>query len=251
MQKWSAWGGPVLIVSFVIGWGVLGGFLPPIPPSTNAADTARWFQDDTTMLRIGLLLCLAGSPFLGPWAAAISAQLKRIEPGQTTLSNGQLVLGAAMIPSFIAPLCVWAGIAFRPDGDPEITQRLNDVAWMMWIANSYLPALQAAVIGIAILRDRRDRPIFARWQGYFSLWCVLLWIPGGLVIFFKSGVFSWNGLISWWLVAATYVIWVITITTGLLRRAIPHQEREEAERNTAPAGSGKDTSAFRSNLMEA
>jgi hypothetical protein len=235
MQKCCAWGGPVLLVTFGLGWGLVGGFLPPIPPSTDAAGVAKFFQDDTTLLRLGLLLCLVGSPFLGPWAAAISAQLKRIEPGEHTLSNAQLVLGAAMIPSFIAPLCVWAGAAFRPDGDPEITQRLNDVAWMMWIANSYLPALQAVVIGVAILRDRRELPIFPRWYGYLSLWCVLIWMSGGLTIFFKSGVLAWNGLISWWTVAATYAVWVIAITTALLRNAIPHQEREDVTyRNSAP-----------------
>jgi hypothetical protein len=228
VQKWCAWGGPVLAVSFIIGWGVFGGFLPPISPSTDAAGVARFFQEDTTSLRIGLLLCLIGSPFLGVWAAAISAQLKRIEPGEHTLSDAQLVLGCAMVPSFIAPLCVWAGIAFRPDGNIEITQRLNDVAWMMWIANSYVPVLQAVIIGVAILRDRRERPIFPRWYGYLTLWFVLIWMSGGLTIFFKSGVFAWNGLISWWSVALTYVVWIAAVTTALLRHAIPEQERAEA-----------------------
>jgi len=54
MQKCCAWGGPVLLVTFAFGWGLLGGFLPPIPPSTDAAGVAKFFQDDTTLIRLGI-----------------------------------------------------------------------------------------------------------------------------------------------------------------------------------------------------
>jgi hypothetical protein len=76
--------------------------------------------------------------------------------------------------------------------------------------------------------------VFPRWYGYLSLWCTLIWVSGGLTMFFKSGVFAWNGLISWWAVAISYAIWVVALTVALLRSAIPHQEREEAEHPAPP-----------------
>ena len=226
-QRLCAWGGPVLITTFILGWGIIGGYLPLPTPMDSVEQVVGFFQKDPTMLRVGLLLTMTGSAFLGLWTAAISVQLKRIEGGQhTPLTYAQLAVGAVSIVEFITPLTIWAGIAVRPEIDPLFTYRLNDVAWLMWVCVDASFIVQAIIIGIAILMDKRPRPIFPRWLAYLSFWCSLLFAPGGLCIFFKTGPFAWNGLIAFWLLAIAYVIWVLTITAVLLIRVIPEQERE-------------------------
>ena len=81
-------------------------------------------------------------------------------------------------------------------------------------------------IGAAILQDDRPRPVFPRWGGYLSIWCALLFAPGGVIVLFKHGPFGWNGLLTWWLGLTAFGIWLAAITV-LLLRAIA-QQRDEA-----------------------
>jgi hypothetical protein len=229
-QRLCAWGGPVLILSFLLGWGFIGTFVPLPTPTDTPEQVVQFFQANPTRIRIGLLMCMTGAAFLGLWTAAISVQLKRIEGGvHTPLTYAQLAVGAVSIVEFIPPLTIWAACAFRPDADPMITYRLNDLAWLMWVSVDASFVLQAILIGIAILKDKRKEPIFPRWLAYLSFWCSLLFLPGGLCIFFKTGLFAWNGLIAFWILAIAYVIWVLAITAVLLIRVIPRQEQEEQQ----------------------
>jgi hypothetical protein len=41
---------------------------------------------------------------------------------------------------------------------------------------------------------------------------VLLVIPAGLVLFFKSGAFSWAGLIALYVPAVAFFVWLISLT---------------------------------------
>lgn len=225
-QKFCAWGGPVLVVSMFVGWGLIGKFIPLPSPTDTPQQVVSFFSDDSTRLRIGLLLCLFGSPFLGLWAAAITVHIKRIEGQYSPLAYAQLVLGAAAIVEFTTPLAIWAGVAFRPEVEPLITYRLNDVAWILWLAVGQSFVLQAVVLGVAILKDKRAKPIFPRWLAYFNFWCATLFLPSGLCIFFKTGPFAWNGIITWWLVATSYGLWVCVISAVLHFRVIPDHEAE-------------------------
>jgi hypothetical protein len=51
-------------------------------------------------------------------------------------------------------------------------------------------------------------------------------MPGGLIVFFKSGPLDWTGLIAWWLLLVGLTTWVLVLVIGLLRYGIPHHERE-------------------------
>jgi hypothetical protein len=226
-QQVCSLGGVILAVTFIIGWAGLAGFVPPISPQKSPAEVVDFFTSNQTKIQIGLFLCLVGSGFLAPFTGVISAQLRRIEGRHTPISYSQLVAGAGVAVGFTMGLMVWYAAAYRPESDPIMTQRLNDLAWFIWVGWAYLPAAQTISVGLAILKDERADPVFPRWVGYLSLWCSLFYLPGGLAIFVTSGPLAWNGLIVWWFLVVAYFIWVVTITWALLYRAIPHQQREE------------------------
>ena len=84
--------------------------------------------------------------------------------------------------------------------------------------------LQALVIGVAIVMDRRDAPIFPRWAGYYTLLNVFVWCGGSFAVFFKEGLLAWNGLIAWYLPLAEFCIWLI-VMTKLMLKATDQMER--------------------------
>ncbi len=44
---------------------------------------------------------------------------------------------------------------------PELIQRLNDLAWLPFVVSSR-HRLEAVVIGVAIMSDHSERPVFPR-----------------------------------------------------------------------------------------
>jgi hypothetical protein len=44
-------------------------------------------------------------------------------------------------------------------------------------------------------------------------------VPGSLIALFKSGPFAWNGLLSFWVAAFAFGIWVL-VCVWAMRRAL-------------------------------
>ncbi|MEA2172028.1 MAG: hypothetical protein QOF76_5328 [Solirubrobacteraceae bacterium] len=226
-QRAFAWCGPVLMVFFLLGFGPIAKFLPPPSPHDSVAHTASFYADNATRIHLGLWITTFAAALFAPWVVAITMQMRRIEGRSTPLSFLQLALGAIFVLEFIFPLMIWQAAAFRPGSSPEITARLNDLGWLMFVGVVSTGVLQAIVIGLGILFDEHDEPVFPRWVGYVNLWCALLFMPGGLCVFFKSGPFAYNGLLAWWLLLVGFAVWMIVMSVALLRYAIPHEERAE------------------------
>ena len=59
----------VYILLILGGWAIVAGFVPPVHPDATDADVAQLFRDDTTRIRIGMILvmfsALAYIPFGG------------------------------------------------------------------------------------------------------------------------------------------------------------------------------------------
>jgi hypothetical protein len=105
--------------------------------------------------------------------------------------------------------------------------RLHDLGWLLFVGVVSTAVVQAILIALAILRHAHDDPILPRWIGYRCLWSAIAFMPPGLIVFFKSGMLAWNGVISWWVLLASFAFWVLLLAYGLLRHAIPHQLRHE------------------------
>jgi hypothetical protein len=212
---------------WLVGFWVFAGFVPPPSPNLSAQQTAALFQGSPVMVRLGFLVLMFAGALYGPWSAVISVQLKRIEGRHTPMTYTQLALGAVFVLVFIVPVMIWQAAAYRPGGDPEIIQHMNDTAWFLFLGPVGTILVQGVAIGIAVISDKSKPPILPRWSGYFSIWAVVAFLPGGLIVFVKDGPFAWNGLFAWWIPLPIFTLWMILMSM-LLLKAITRQEMEES-----------------------
>ena len=219
-QRFCLYGGLLFIVMFFAGWGLTAGFMTPLPtPRESPLQVARFFGGDTFAIRLGLLITIAGAPLQAFFAALIAEHMRRIEGVLAPLASAQLVLGGLAVLLVTLPCFVWEVAAFRPTRDPNLIALLNDVAWLSFIGAFAPAAAQSIAIGLAVIGDGRERPVFPRWVAYFNFWAALLFIPGGIVFFAHRGPFAWNGIFPFWIPAAVFGAWFL-VMFAVLRSAI-------------------------------
>ena len=216
-----AWSGPLFLVVLAVGMVPLAGLLPPPAANASAAEIVDLYTSRQSGMRAGLVLMMLAMGLLGPWVAAMSAQLRRIGERVTVLVYGQLATGTSFIPILLVPILVMIVASFRPERDPQIILALNDLAWIPFTIAFPTLAAQMAIIAMAIFADDREQ-VFPRWAAYFSLWCVVLLLPAVLIPFFKTGPFAWHGIFQFWLAAATFFAWM-AVMSALLIKAIRAQ----------------------------
>lgn len=216
-QVAMAWCGPVFVVCFFGGWGLLGGFIPLIPANESAGEVARTYSEHTNLRLLGLTIALAGAFLTLPFSLVVSLQLRRAERGVPIMSILQFGSGVIVTMVLTVPLVFFMVGAFRPERSPEITRLMNDLSYILLILPWPPVVGQLVAIAVATLGDRRPTPVFPRWVAFFSLWLAFLVLPATLIVFFKSGLFAWTGLIGFWIPAAAFGAWYLVMTWVLLR----------------------------------
>ena len=196
-------------LQFLIGFWPIANFMPPIAPSLTAAEVAAIYQQNTLPIRFGVLVMMSGTGLMCPFVAVIAMQMRRIEGNHPILTITQISAGSLNAVFFLMPSLIWTAAAFRPERDPELLLLLNDLGWITFLMPFTTFIVQNFAIGFAILGDQRTHPIFPRWLGFFNFWVAVLFIPGGLLTFFKTGPFAWNGLFVWWIPFLVFFTWYL------------------------------------------
>lgn len=227
-QRICAWTGPALCVLFFVGFAGIARWMPPPNPLASAEEIAAIYRQRPTAILLGQVLSMTAIGFLTIWAAAIAAQMRRIEGANHVLANAQLALAAISTLVFIVPQFFWVTAAYRPQRDPSQLLLLNDMGWLPFVANVYTGVPWVLTIGWAILSDERERPVFPRWSGYYAIWLAMVFLPASLALFIKQGVFAWNGLVVFWLPILFFGSFLL-VFSGLLLKAISQQAAEESE----------------------
>jgi hypothetical protein len=224
-QRLCAWSGPLFALLFFLGYGVIARFIPPPDPADTAQVVADRYREHANAIRTGMLVSMYALVFYVPFVAAISLHVKRIEGRFSPLAYAELGLGVLLPVEFLPSLYFFQNAAYRPERANEAVQQLNDMGWLPFTGIIFTIFVQNVVIGIAVLSDNRDKPIFPRWYGYFSIWCGLLYCPASLDVYFKDGPLAWNGILSWWLSLISFFAWLV-VTTVVVLRAITDQAAE-------------------------
>jgi len=216
-QLFCAWCGMGFAVLFTLGWWVIAGYVPPTSPALSANEVAAFYQQDTGIIRLGLLITMFSAALNAPWVAVIAMQLKRIEGEFPALTYTLLISGTIGTLILFIPPMIWTTAAFRPDRDAELIMLLNDFGWLFFIMTFSPFFVQNLAIALAIFSDKAESPVFPRWVGYFNIWVGILFIPGGLITFFKTGPFAWDGILAFWLPLTVFFIWYLVMFPVLLK----------------------------------
>jgi hypothetical protein len=223
-QLLCLWCGPAAIVVFLAGFWLLAGLLPPISPDDTAREIQAIYQDNTDLKRAGFVLIMIGGALTGPFAAAICTQMRRVEGEDSPLAYTELGMGMIGVLLFVIPSFLMQAAAFRPDRDPELIQLINDAAWLPFIGAFAAAVIQNIAIAVVAFRDEEAK-VFPRWLGYFNIWVALLFLPAGLIYFFKTGPFAWDGIFCFWLPLTVFSAWFAAMFV-VLRQAILRQDAE-------------------------
>jgi len=215
----AAWAGPAYVLILFGGWALVAGMmLPPWSPQRDSAEVAASFQDDTGRIRVGMLLLMLSALFVIFFTAALCHQLRELEGGTSILTWTAGLGGAALMCLTFYPATFWLVAAYRPDRSPDLTQLMNDLAWLQFIGGVTIFLALPIATAVASFLDERPTPVFPRWLGYYNLWAMLLVIPDQLLFFFHDGPFAWNGLFGLWIPAVSFGSWFLVMYV-VLRRA--------------------------------
>lgn len=187
-QRLCVWAGPALMVCVGIGFWLVAGMIPPPAPDDSAEEIARFYADNETRIKVGLVVSMlsAGLAFFFP--VVIALQLGRIDDGWSPMAIAQLVTGVTVTPLLVFPMFAMATAAYRPDErEPSEIELINDLGWLAFVGFGAPAIFQAVSIAIAVFRDTRPEPVFPRRVGYFNVWVALLFVPGLLVIVSMTG----------------------------------------------------------------
>jgi hypothetical protein len=221
-QLFGAWCGPGFMLALALGFVLVAGLFPPHSPSFSGAEVAEFYQANTLRIRLGLLLFLWATALYLPFAGVLTVQMARIEGRFPMWSCVQLAASAGNVITLTFPMAFWATAAFRPERAPELIQLLDDLAWIPFVSMTSPFLVIPICIAIVGFMDKDPQPLFPRWACYYNLFAVSLLLPGGLIIFFQSGPFAWNGLFGIWIPFIDWGIW-FGVTSYLLIKGIQRQ----------------------------
>jgi hypothetical protein len=218
-QLICAWCGPLCALLFALGAVFLGRFIPPlVAPGDSAHEVARKFAEHTDQIRIGALVTIISMSLVGPWGVSIAAQIRRTEGGFPILTYVQIICVAVGTTVVVLMSMFWACAAFRPGVySDETVMVLNDIAYFLFLFTWAPFSIWALAVALAIFLDPNERPVYPRYVAYTSLWVAVLFVPAGLMAFFKTGPFAWNGLMALYIPVGIFFVWLAVLTTETLK----------------------------------
>lgn len=224
-----AWSGPIMIILFIIGSTILAQYLPPQwHPSDAPAKVAEIYSTHLTRIRIGLVFTVIAYSMMMVWGVSNAVQTRRLEGKFPALTYLQLVCMAAGTAQIVVNTGMWATAAFRPgEVSPEITQLANDMGFIILLGTWPPFTIWSIALGAQILLNKSAVEVYPRWAGFVSIWCGLLYMPGGTVWFFKGGPFGWTGAICMYVPFVFFGVWILTftvLTIKNIRRGNVHRQ---------------------------
>ena len=235
-QVVSLWMAAVFGVILLAAFLLFPGFFPPMPPDMTAQQVAGFYARHQAMIRLSMVTVNFCGIMLTPFFMVIVYQMKRMATPTQVLAYAYLsaaVSGATLIA--LADL-FWLVAAFRPERDPQLTQLLNDLAWITFTMPVGMIIAQMACLALAIRLDDQPRPVFPRWVAAFNIAVAVAVAPSAFAAVFHTGPLAWNGAVSFWLRACAYGLYVavmFVVVRGAVRRQ-EHDERERADGSAAP-----------------
>lgn len=219
-----------IIATIIFGSCMLFLFRMFPPPSAQwpAERIAQFYQENSTQIRIGAMICGWASAFFVPFSIVLGVQMRRIETNGPVWSWMAMAGGVLTSVYLTLPPILWGVAAYTPTRAPEITATFHEFAVLTIITtDQYFVLLWAAIVFICLTPSSVVASPFPRWFGYYSAWCALVFEAGAVAFLPRTGPFAWNGLLAFWIPFCLFGSWMVVVCV-LLLRALKEQSNERA-----------------------
>ena len=227
------WTLPALAILWISAFFLFPGFVHPMSPSMSAQDVAAFYRNPHNLSRIRYSMILFNWFGVGlvPVLMLLVLQIRRMAHRTPILSYCMIGCAAGGPTLFLIADIFWLLAAFRPERDPNLTQLLNDLAWVTFTTAVPFLIAQSVILAVAIYLDRQDHPVFKPWVAHFNLVVAAALVPAALVGLALKGPMAWDGLLPFWVKNIAIALWIVVMAAVLGRRI--HQRRPEERQGTA------------------
>jgi len=196
----------------------------------SADQVAAFYRDPANLPRIRYSMILFNwfGVCLVPILILMVMQIRRMAHRTPIFSYCMLGCVAGGPTLFLIANICWLLAAFRPERSPELTQMLNDFAWITFTTVVPFLIAQSMILALAIYFDDQPRPVFDRWVAHFNLLVAAAMVPAAFVGLALTGPLAWDGTLSFWLKNIAIAVWIVVMGV-VLGRAI-YRERAEHPR---------------------
>jgi hypothetical protein len=216
------WTLPAIAIIWMSAFFLFPGFLHPMSPTMSADAVAEFYRDETARIRYSMILFNWFGVGLIPTVILLAMQVRRMAHRTPILSYSLIACAGGPPCLFLIADMFWLLGSFRPERSPELTQLLNDLAWVTFtVLVPYLIA-QCLLLALAIYWDRQEQPVFKMWVAHFNLLIAVALAPAAFTALTFSGPLAWDGLLSFWVkniaIAAWIVVMGVVLGQSILRR---------------------------------
>jgi hypothetical protein len=197
---------------------VVANFEYILPPS--AADPATQVVSDylanTTRIRMATVIFIFSSVLYTTWSMSVIQLVRHRERQWPILFNIMLVSVACetVVVMFIG--FFFGAASWRPgETSPQVTQAFNDLGWLGVLFTGAPFALFQLALAAATFLDKN--PVFPRWSAYYNIFTSFFMCEASLLLFFKTGPFSQNGVLVFYVPMIAFFGWMVVFTVLTLR----------------------------------
>jgi hypothetical protein len=220
------WTLPAIAIIWVSAFFLFPGFLHPMSPTMSADAVADFYRDETARIRYSMILFNWFGVGLIPTVILLAMQVRQMAHRTPILSYSLIACAGGPPCLFLIANMFWLLGSFRPERSPELTQLLNDLAWVTFtVLVPYLIA-QCLLLALAIYWDRQEQPVFKMWVAHFNVLVAAALAPAAFTALTFSGPLAWDGLLSFWVKNIAIAAWIVVMGV-VLGQAILRRRAEE------------------------
>jgi hypothetical protein len=222
LELWIIWYGMVFFYNlFGVVFVGMTHVMPPPQPYWDPPRIAQWFADHHWGLLWGFGIIFFVAGLVAACNALIAWSMRRMSVSPAFAWTYIIIYSLSATPGMLLTAIALSVGAMRPERDPLLLRWLYDMGFMCFDGTMGVFLIGTLVWMIAVLIDRNK--VFPKWFGYLNICNLITEFVVAPAWMFKSGVFSWNGAIAFWIDTMVFVVYTIAFIT-LLRRAILRED---------------------------
>jgi hypothetical protein len=204
-----------LVLILVCAFLLFPGFVQPVSPRASAEEVVEFYRQDLSRVRYSMILFNWFGVALIPFVLLIAERMRAMAHRTPVLRYCVIgVAGGAPIV-FLTSTVFWLLAAFRPDRSADLTLLTNDLAWITFTCGVPFLIALFLFIALAIAWDDQAQPVFPRWVAWFNVAVAVAVLPAAFAGLTTSGVFAWDGFVSFWVKNLAFLVWIVVMAMVL------------------------------------